>query len=540
MLNSLAKAIVFVLLSSNLLYAQTGNDFFAALYQENWEKAIATQEKHCNSTPSDWTGWMHLADAYLAANRTGDAGKALLEAEKNAPKAAYQSIIAGRKALIANDREGAEKQFKSAAKSGKKDATALRLIGESWLFGPNRDLASAKTWLSKAHDKNRKDFQTVMDLGFYYINMIDGGNALIEYDKAQMIAPDNPLPALMSYVVYRNAKLPQKQLEYLDKAINIDPRFATAIRKKGELAYHQLHDYALAEKTYNDLIQSGNATVDDKMMYVNCLFLNKKYDETVMWVDKIISEDGSKNYLRRLSAFSSYETGNYEKGKAIMDEYFAEVSPERIIYQDYEYYARLLQQEKQDSLAAVYFEKAVQLNPSQWQLYGEIGSIRYKIRDYQGAANAYKTRLDSLATPGALDYYQIGIAYFMLRDSAEYVTAANYFAKVRELMPDKTTGWLMEAKTWSKLEPDVETYPERLAEFGKARNAFEHFVAIAETDAVKYKDDLIKAYEYLAYYYILQKDNAQVASYQEKLLAIDPSNEIASGITDWLESEGDN
>lgn len=126
--------------------------------------------------------------------------------------------------------------------------------------------------------------------------------------------------------------------------------------------------------------------------------------------------------------------------------------------------------------------------------------IRYKSKNYLGAAEAYEHRLDSLTRRTALDYYQIGLARYMLQDSANYVLAAGYFAKVSEIVPDKTIGWMMQAKVLSKLEPDVEAYPEQVGEFGKAKEAFEHFVAIAALQPDKHKKDLISAYEYLSYY----------------------------------------
>lgn len=63
-----------------------------------------------------------------------------------------------------------------------------------------------------------------------------------------------------------------------------------------------------AADTYSRLIQlNPQASVNDKMLYANSLFLTKQYEPTIAWVDKIIGEDGSRNYLRRLSAYSYYE-----------------------------------------------------------------------------------------------------------------------------------------------------------------------------------------------------------------------------------------
>lgn len=537
MLHKIFQATAIILLFATLLPAQKSDAFQTAMYMEQWQKAVTVQEARANATSTDWLAWLYLSDAYNAANRPMDAQTALQNAAKHSTVATDQYIINGRLALLAGHYDEAVEQFKKAAKSGKKEVAALRLIGESWLYGPKSEFHRAETQLLAAQHRDSRDFQTLMDLGYCYKMLSDGGKALVQYDLAQALAPDNPLPALMSAMAYKSAKVEPKQLEYLNKALSLDPRYPQALRQKAELFYYQKRDYPAAALVYAQLFEiNPKAPIADKMAYVNCLFLTKQYEPTIAWVEKIISEDGSRNYLRRLSAYAHYETNLFAEGKTIMDTYFKQVKSEKIIPQDYEYYAKFLQQERQDSLAAIYFEKAIELDPARWDLYNEIGSIRYKSKDYLGAAEAYEHRLDSLTRRTALDYYQIGLARYMLRDSANYVLAAAYFAKVSEIVPDKTIGWMMQAKVLSKLEPDVETYPERVGEFGKAKEAFEHFVAIAALQPDKHKKDLISAYEYLSYYYILQKEAAQVRAYQEHLLMLDPTNETAVGIAGWLET----
>lgn len=528
--------MIVLLMCATLLPAQKNDAFQTAMYMEKWQKAVTFQEERCKTAPTDWLDWLQMADAYNAASRPIDAKTALQNAAKYASQSAHTHIIAGRIALLDARQDEAILQFKKAVKAGKKDVATLRLIGESWLYGPRRDLRRAETLLLDAQRGDNHDFLTHMNLGYCYKAQLDGGKALVYFDLAQAIRPDDPLPALMSALAYKSAKVEARQLEYLDKALAIDPQCREALRQKAELFYYKRRNYEAAAESYASLFKiNPKAPITDKMAYVNCLFLTKQYEPTIAWVEKIIGEDGSRNYLRRLAAYSHYEMGNFEKGKSIMDEYFQHVATEKIISQDYEYYAKFLQKENQDSLAAVYYEKAIELDPTRWDLYAEIGSIRYKAKDYLGAAEAYERRLDSMTTRTALDYYQVGIARYMLRDSVNYERAAGYFAKVCDIVPYKTIGWLMQAKALSKLEPDVETYPERVGEFGKAKEAFVQFVEIAERQPDKHKKDLVSAYEYLAYYYILQKDAEPVQAYHQKILALEPANETALGIAGWLQ-----
>lgn len=538
MIYKICCATVALFLFAELLYAQKTDAFRTAMYMEKWPEAVTIQEERCKTNSEDGLNWLYLADAYNAAHRPADAKIALQKAILHTTQSAYQYAAEGRLALLDGQQKKAVTQFEKVAKAGKKDIVALRLIGEAWLYGSSRDLQQAEEALHQALRRDNRDFQTHLALGYCYKEMVNGGEALIQYDQAQAIQPESPLPALLSTLVYKSANVETKQLEYLDKALRLDPQFQEAWQQKGELLYYKRRDYQGAAEAYARLIElNPQASVNDKMLYANSLFLTKQYEPTIMWVEKIIGEDGSRNYLRRLSAYSYYETGNFEKGKAIMDEYFARVDTGKIITQDYEYYAKFLQKESQDSLAAVYYEKAIGLDSSRWELYGDIGAIRYKTADYRGAAEAYERRLDSLVKGRtALDYYQIGIAHYMLHDSVHYVRAAEYFTLVCEIVPDKTIGWLMLSRTLSKLEPDMEKYPERTSEFGKAKDAFDHFVEIAETEPDKHQKDLVAAYEYLAYYYMLQKDTKEAESYVGKLLILDPTNESAGNINGWLET----
>ncbi len=541
MMYKLSGAVAALLLLSTALTAQKSDAFLTAMYMEKWDNAVNIQEEQCKKAPDNALNWFYMADAYNAASRPVDAQNALQKAAQYAPKPAYQSIVSARLALLKEHQEEAVKLFKKASKSGKKDIIARRLIGESWLYGRFRDLKMAESLLIEAQRRNNRDFQTHLDLGYCYRALLDGGKALTQLDIAQNLNPKDPLPALMSAMVYKSANITSKQLEFLDKAITIDPTFEVAVRQKGEFLYYQKRDYEGAVKTYAQLLEiNPKAPIEDKMAYVNSLFLTKKYEPTILWVDKIIGEDGSRNYLRRLSAYSYYETEHYEEGKAIMDEYFSRVAAEKIIPQDYEYYAKFMQKENQDSLAAIFYEKAIELDSSRWDLYNEIGSIRYNLKDYLAAATAYEHLLDSIAEPKASDYYKAGLARYMIQDSANYVLAADYFAKVSDIVPDKSVGWLMQAKSLAKIEPDLELHPEQTAEFGKAKVAFEHYAELAEKeDQDKEAKDLIKAYEYLAYYYILQKDKEKVQDNLTKLKTLDASNTSIAPIADWIKTSTD-
>ena len=80
-------------------------------------------------------------------------------------------------------------------------------------------------------------------------------------------------------------------------------------------------------------------------------------------------------------------------------------------------------------------------------------------------------------------------------------------------------------RTSNKLDPD--------GKLGLAKPYYEKYVEYT-TDAKKFMKELTEAYEYLGYYFMLQKDNAKAKELWLKLKEIDPSNTKAQKALDSL------
>ncbi len=226
----------------------------------------------------------------------------------------------------------------------------------------------------------------------------------------------------------------------------------------------------------------------------------------------------------------------------ILEDFFKQVAPEKILASDYEYLARFQVKTGRDTMSAIKnFYKAIEMDSSKWALHLEMADLLYSKKDYCGAAVEYQKHIDSLSSPTALQYYRLGLChYFCPDDTLRYHKAEVVFGKVTELAPSSGLGWSWRAKAMSKLEPDIVNHPELLEEFGKAKPFFDKYVEITEPDTgnlTKNKRDLITAYEYLASYYFLRKEDALAKTYLDKLVALDPENESAKNIKLFMEGQ---
>lgn len=529
-------------------FAQSHADGMAAMQVDQWDKAIGVYTSLTKQDPADQVAWMTLGSAYLSKGNK-DKAKEAFDAAFNAKSEGPLAMIAtGRILLMQGKTAEADEIFKKAEKYAKKDITAKRMIGESFLYNApdvKRNFIRAEMELKKAMEVSSKDFATLMALAYCYKEMPNGGLAAQHYEFAANVEPKNPLPLFLLAKVYRFAKLNDKFMSYLDKAIALKPDYSDALRTKAEFLYFD-KQWEKALQAAKDLVNNAaEGTIEDEMLLANLLYITKDCVGCSALVEKILKKDPSKNYLRRLQAYCDYDNGKYSDGLRILKDFFKQVAPDKVLPSDYEYLAKLQLKTGGDTLEAIKnYRKVIEMDSSKWTLHEDIAKLFYSSRDYCNAAAAYQSYIDSLTETQLIvnASYTMGISYFFCTgDSAHYEKAEKAFEKVTELVPDAGLGWIWRAKAASKLEPDIAGNPEDtmlVAQYGRAQPSFERYVEIASADPVKNKKDLISSYEYLAYYYFVKKQDEAALERIGKLLELDPENPTGVEIQKIIKGEG--
>jgi tetratricopeptide (TPR) repeat protein len=553
MTNFLKKALFLatVLLAQNA-FGQSHAAGLEAMQLENWDKAISVFSGLTKADPSDQSAFLSLGNAYLAKGDKEKA-KANFQAAYDVKNDASLGYVAnGRLLLLQNNMVEAEKQFARAIRSAKKDMTTRRQIGESFFYyiepgAKKPKLEKAEAYFKEALEVSSKDFALQMSMGAAYREMSSGGPAAQHYEFASNLEPQNPLPKLMLARVYRIAKVPEKPLQFYNKAIELAPNYTLALRGKAEYLFFVLYKYEDATKAYKALVDNGaEVTIEDEMQLANCYYIIKDCQSCSDLVEKILKKDPSKNYLRRLQAYCDFENGNYAKGLKILDEYFKIVTPDKILPSDYEYHAKFLIQTKGDTTQAIKdYKKVIEMDSSKWTLYEDIDKLEWTRRDYCGALTVFKLYMDSVETPRATDWYNLGLRhYFCKDDSMNFKNAEMAFAKVTEINSAAPIGWLWAAKSAEKLDPSPDSIaikPELANEYGKALGYYEKYAEVAELETEKNKSDLLKAYNYMAYVYFVKGTSEPFKVVMDKWQALETDPAQLQTITEMrkaFEQEG--
>jgi hypothetical protein len=90
---------------------------------------------------------------------------------------------------------------------------------------------------------------------------------------------------------------------------------------------------------------------------------------------------------------------------------------------------------------------------------------------------------------------------------------------VNRLSPDFEPAYLFRARVYANLDPDTKE--------GLAKPFYDIVLEKAAADTVKYAKDIMEAYNYLGYYYLVNKQYCDSLVYWDKIVTLDPANENA-------------
>ena len=552
--------VIFSVVVLGALYAssQSIQDARKLTENEQYEESSAMYKQLIAAKPTDANLYYFFGDNLLS-DENADSARIVFEKGKTIdPNNALLKIgtakllmdaINVREAKAALDKDGNNPELKNrnedasanVATAGKlldeavtqappKDPSILIEVAKAYINYENKNLEKAKLLLEKANAIDPKNIEVNLLYGDIYGGLSNGTLAAEYYNKAQELDPKSARAIVSKGRLYFKSTNYDSAAEEFERAIKLDPAYAPAYSALAQ-AYLKQGKLEKAKEASRKFLSLSKNNCSARIFHASLLYASKSFQEALDEL-ALVSQRCDSNNLKmlRIQAYSNYEAEKYTEGIEVMEHLFRIVSMENRDKKDFEYYGKLLIKTDKDSLGIEQLQKAFALEPTRADLLSEIAAAWYKLKVYENAILFYKQKMALGKEIKLIDHYNLGRSYYF---NKQYFEADSAYAKATELSPNWASAWLSRA--------DANTQIDSTSAMGLAKPCFEKYIVIAEADSAnpsKYNSGLSKAYGYLAYYYILKKDNPNALMYLKKkqLLVLDPEEKksVDTGIDQIL------
>lgn len=502
------------------------------LEYERFQTAAKLIKPLVDKDPKDADAVYWLGQTMIQNFENGDtaAVKSLYRSALEAnPKSALLLVGMGEVELMEGKKADARNRFETAINMTKKKhlAPILLAIGRANIDTRAGDLHYAVEKLNQAVELDYSNPEIYMALGDAYRKLIDGGNAVTNYQTALTFDPSAARAAFMMGRIYETQGISQEPLymRFYNDAISADPKFAPV--------YYWLYMYYYKRdvnkaREYLDLYVK-NTDVNSKLCYAEAslFYVSKMYDEAIQKADACIANSGDEipyPNLYGLKAYSYDKLNNKDKAKKLFEEFFKRVNPDLIGPNDYATYGRiLLEFPGQNALAEEYINKAIDIDTvksNKIATVTELAQDLYQKKEYAQAGKWYTKLLyidDNALTKTNL--YFAGYSNYL---GDNYLTADSVFKIYQEKYPDDLLGWFLGARTNEGLDPEGEE--------GRAKPFWDKVIEISDTmeNREGSKAMIIPAYRYMVAYYYKNKDDVENANlYNNRILELAPDDATA-------------
>jgi tetratricopeptide (TPR) repeat protein len=503
----------FMVVLSVRVSAQSMQDGLKDMESERYIKAKSTFSQLILKDPKNSLPYYYLGEIYLNTNHPDSARYYYSRGIQTDPNGPMNYVGLG-KLILPKDYIEGRKNFDKAISLSPKEPEIYAAIGGFFINSEARDLNQALVFLDKGFKHSNTDAGLYLVYGDMYQAQNDGNKAIINYEKAMDLDKKNPETYLKTGKLYSRAKNYDLGLDFYKKGLAADSNYAPLYREISEL-YYKAKQYEKAITAYKKYLDKTDKNDENNFRYASFLFLNKDYDNTITILDKLIEKGKPNPIAYRLMAYSCFEKQAYSKGIENFDQFWKNAESTKIIPSDYEYYGKLLARTGKDSLAIYNLNKAIALDSSRSEIYTELGSIYYNLKNYEASGKAYEKKCLKKGVTGQ-DLLNYGRALYF---NKEYPKADSVFTILTEVKPTYAPGYLWRGRVNANIDPESVN--------GLAKPYYEKFIELCKGDTEKNKKDLIEAYSYLGYFYLLKKSNPEAKSAWQMVKSLDPANKKA-------------
>jgi tetratricopeptide (TPR) repeat protein len=365
----------------------------------------------------------------------------------------------------------------------------------------------------------------------------DIGLACSNYELA-ISYDENCKEAYIKYArAYKNVNT-ALAIDMLNRLKQKEPSFLLVDKELADI-YYDNNDFEKASELYDSYLKSGNTNIKDFTRYASSVFYSKDYTKSLEITLLGLQKSPRNPVFNRLAMYNCVALKKYDDAIKYADIFFNKSDHPEFSYYDYTYYGEALRSTKQYDLAIEQYKKALQLDSTQVGFWKDISDMYAEKTDYQNAISSYLIYMKSLSkeNQNADVLINLGKLYYNFANAtttpdplkhSSLINADSLFAQVIALEPASYLGYIWRARTNFALDPE--------STIGLAKPYYEQTLTNAESKAdVRFNPVILECSRYLGYYYFLKKDYTQSKLYWNKILSIDPTNDLAIKAIDGID-----
>jgi tetratricopeptide (TPR) repeat protein len=428
-------------------------------------------------------------------------------------------------------------QVKELYKANKKNPEVLVGLGKAFLNV--QDTANAKKFADYALQKDGKYAPAFMLKGDVAVSMDDAGTAAENYQQAKYFDPKNP-DAYYKYAMILRGRSPEEAVKNLEELRTQRPDYP--VDQLCGRIYYIAQKYESAENYYNKVSDLSKMSEEDITYYAMTEWLLGKRDRSIEICKAGLSRDPRRSGWNRIAFYNYTDLKDVDNALLYADRLFNQSDSAHFISEDYVYYGTALQQAKKWDDAITAFNQAIDMNKDnakqQAIIDKNLSDVYLQKGDFDNAVVYFEKSVAGKETPSMDDFDNLASIYTEIASKKTDVGDAAGAKKALQ-QADEVYGKMMNAypkyANWcnykraqinANLDPDSKQ--------GLAKPYYEALVSALETKADRTANDnamLGQSYFYLMVYaYNVKQDKATAKDYANKLLQIDPSNEVAKQV----------
>ena len=376
--------VLLAVLGAKLASAQKEADGFASLALKEYPKAKKVFSALLKANPENAAALFGLGEYYYYTGKT-DSAKTCYQKGLEV-SASYASNYAGlgKLALVSSPAE-AETYFKDAIKKSKKDANAVVVIAKAYFEQTPSKLDDAKRYIDLAISMDSKNAAAYFLNGLIQVAKNNTSDASLQFERTIYFDPNNLEAYLYQSTIMAQARNFDQAVEYINKALAINPQYWPAYKKLGELYYD---NQKYAESVTNFAIYFKNVPADkDVTHYAYSLFFNKQYQQAREIIDRLVQQNPNDYVLLRLMGYISFESKDLINGKTYLDKFFTLIPQDKILSDDYYYYGKMLSAVGNDSLAVDNFKLSLKKDSTQFQILDDLAKSYNKLKKIRSGSS---------------------------------------------------------------------------------------------------------------------------------------------------------